>query len=61
MKDNAQECLDRLTDELLGGNYTIVSPVGGNQARKIITNEIIKKYKKPPTLKQRIKNIVEKW
>lgn len=44
MTDNTQACFDRLTDELLGKDFYIVDPLGGNQARQYITREIIKKY-----------------
>ena len=42
---NAQDCLNKLREELLGKDYYIVSPVGGNQANEIITEDIIEKYK----------------
>lgn len=32
-ESNAQKCMDKLTDELLGKDFYIVSSVGGNQAR----------------------------
>lgn len=44
-KSNAQECLDRIYDELLE-DTTIVDPVGGNQGREILTDRVIKRYKK---------------
>jgi len=44
-KSNAQECLNKLCNELLEKNYYIVDPVGGNQANEIITQEIIRRYK----------------
>jgi hypothetical protein len=53
-KSNAQECLHRLCEELLGEDYYIVSPVGGNQANIIITKEILERYlpkKKPRNFK----------
>lgn len=42
---NAQYCLNKLCKELLGEDYYISSPVGGNQANEIITEEIIYRYK----------------
>ena len=53
MADNAQTCLNKLCDELLGKDYYIASPVGGNQANEIITNEIIEKYRKK-TLEEKV-------
>ena len=53
---NAQKCLNKLRTELLGTNYYIVDPVGGNQANEIITEEIINQYK-PNSHK--FKNIVK--
>ena len=46
MADNAQTCLNKLCDELLGKDYYIASPVGGAQANEIITDDIIRLYKK---------------
>ena len=54
---NAQKCLNKLRTELLGTNYYIVDPVGGNQANEIITEEIINQYK-PNS--HTFKNIVKK-
>lgn len=51
MTDNAQTCLNKLCDELLGKDYYIASPVGQAQANEIITDEIIDLYKKR-TLKE---------
>lgn len=47
-KSNAQECLDRIFNELLT-DTTIVDPVGGNQGREILTERVIEKYKKGRT------------
>lgn len=47
-RSNAQECLDRIFDELLD-DATIADPVGGNQGREILTDRVIKKYKKGRT------------
>lgn len=44
MNENTQRCFDCLTDELLGKDFYIDSPLGGNQARQYITREIMKKY-----------------
>ncbi len=44
MTENTQHCFDRITNELLGKDFYIDSPLGGNQARQYITREIIKKY-----------------
>jgi hypothetical protein len=44
-KSNAQECLYKLKDEILGKDWYIVDPVGGNQANEIITQKIIEMYK----------------
>jgi hypothetical protein len=52
MADNAQECLNKLCNELLGKDYYIVDPVGGAQANEIITDDIIRLYKKK-TLKEK--------
>jgi hypothetical protein len=43
-KNNAQDCLYKLCDELLGKDYYIVDPVGANQANEIITEDIIRLY-----------------
>ena len=61
MESNAEECFNRLVEELLGPDYTIVDPVGGNQSREIMTEDIIRIYKKKPTLKERIKQVVADW
>jgi hypothetical protein len=45
-KSNAQECLNKLCFEILGENYYIASPVGGNQANEIVTEDIIRYCKK---------------
>jgi hypothetical protein len=47
-KSNAQECFNKLCDELLGKDYYIGSPVSGNQANEIITQDIIDLYKPIP-------------
>ena len=47
-RSNAQECLDRIFNELLE-DKTIVDPVSGNQGREILTERVIKKYKKGRT------------
>lgn len=47
-RSNAQECLDKIFNELLE-DKTIVDPVGGNQGREILTERVIKKYKKGRT------------
>lgn len=60
-ENNAQQCLNILCDELLGKDYYIVSSMGGNQANEIITDDIIRLYKPRKTLKQIIKDLVEKW
>lgn len=44
-ESNAQKCLNNIFDELLD-DTTIVDPVGGNQGREILTNRVIKRYKK---------------
>ncbi|WP_133965158.1 hypothetical protein [Eubacterium limosum] len=44
-RNNAQECLDRIFNELLD-DTTIVDPVNGNQGREILTDRVIKRYKK---------------
>lgn len=54
MDNNAQACLNRLCDELLGKDYYIVSPLSGNQANEIITQDIIDKYRHK-SLKEKIK------
>lgn len=56
-KSNAQECLQKLADELLGKDWYIPSPVGGNQANEIITDTIIEQCKKR-TLKDKLKQFV---
>ncbi len=45
-KSNAQECICKLCDELLGKDYYIVDSMGGNQANEIIVEDIIRLYKK---------------
>ena len=64
-ENNCQECFDKLTDELLGEDFYIVDPVGGNQGREIITQTIIDLYKEKPNLRQRmkfwIKETVSNW
>ena len=57
MADNAQTCLNKLCDELLGKDYYIASPVGGAQANEIITDDIIRLYKKR-TQKGMIRKII---
>jgi hypothetical protein len=52
-ESNAQECLNKLHDELLGKDWYIVDPVGGNQGNEIITKEIIEIYK-PRTFKEKL-------
>lgn len=47
---NAQNCLNKIKDEILGKDYYIADPVTGNQANEIIANEIISKYKSIPKL-----------
>jgi hypothetical protein len=47
-ESNAQECLNKLCYELLGKDWYIPSPVGGNQANEIITREIIEAYRPRP-------------
>jgi glycine/serine hydroxymethyltransferase len=49
-KSNAQKCLHKLCNELLGEDYYIVDPVSGNQANEIVTQDIIKLYKPKPKL-----------
>lgn len=44
-ESNAQKCLSNIFDELLE-DTTIVDPVGGNQGREILTDRVIKRYKK---------------
>ena len=41
---NAQTALNKLKDHLLGKNWYIVDPVGGEQGNEIIVNEIMSKY-----------------
>lgn len=48
MKNNAQECLNRLCNEILGEDYYIADPVGMAQGNDIITEDIIKEFKKIP-------------
>jgi hypothetical protein len=57
--NNAQDCLNKLCDELLGEDYYIVSPVNGNLGNEIITNDIINKYKRK-SIKDKIKIILYK-
>jgi hypothetical protein len=45
-KNNAQECLDRLCDKLLGKDYYIVDPIGRNQANEILTQDIVDLYQR---------------
>lgn len=47
-RSNAQECLDKIFNELLE-DTTIVDSVGGNQGREILTDRVIKRYKKGRT------------
>lgn len=47
-RSNAQECLDKIFNELLD-DTTIVDSVGGNQGREILTDRVIKRYKKGRT------------
>lgn len=42
----AKECLDILVENLLGKNYYITDPVGGEQANVILTHEILTKHSK---------------
>jgi hypothetical protein len=56
-KNNAQDCIYKLCDELLGKDYYIVDPVGANQANEIITERIIELYKKK-TLKEKFKEFL---
>ncbi|MNI40269.1 hypothetical protein D3C73_944850 [compost metagenome] len=42
---NAQECLDTLCKAILGESYYIESPVGGNQANTIVTQDILHRLK----------------
>lgn len=49
-RSNAQECLDRIFNELLE-DATIADSIGGNQGREILTDRIINKYKNKPKLK----------
>lgn len=58
---NAQKCLDTLCDELLGKDYYIASSMGQNQANEFIVEDILYKYRPRKSLKQIIKNLVEKW
>lgn len=44
-KDNSIKVLNDLFDYLLGEDYTIVSPVSGNQAREIMADEVKRLYK----------------
>jgi hypothetical protein len=41
----ADEALDILTRVLLGDDYYIVDPVGGEQANAIIVRDILSRYK----------------
>lgn len=50
VRSNAQECLDRIFNELLD-DTTIVDSVGGNQGREILTDRVIHKYKDKQKLK----------
>lgn len=50
MKNNAQECLDKLRDEILGEDYYIADPVGWNQGNEIITEDILNEFKKIPKI-----------
>jgi hypothetical protein len=59
-KNNAQRCLNRLCDELLGVDYYISDPVGRNQANRIITEDIIRLYRRE-TFWKRFKKKLKKW
>ena len=61
---DAQTALDKLVEHLLGKDYYIVNPVGGDQAREIIVNEICSRYpavKEDPVDVYRRKHKKCKW
>lgn len=58
LKSNAQECLDKIKDTILGKDWYIVDPVSGNQGNEILTNEIISSYKSVPNF---IRKIFRGW
>lgn len=61
---DAQTALDKLVEHLLGKEYYIVDPVGGNQARESIVNEICSRYpavKEDPVDAYRRKHKKCKW
>ena len=55
-ESNTQKCLSNIFDELLD-DTTIVDPVGGNQGREILTNRVIKRYKKVELGGKRLKKV----
>lgn len=59
MASNAQDCLNKLSDELLGKNYYITDSVGCYKANETLTEEIIERYKKIP-FKEKIKLVFKK-
>lgn len=61
LESNAQKCLDKICNGLLGKDFYIVSPVNQYQANEIITETILKKYAPQKTLKQKIKDLIARW
>ena len=61
---DAQTALDKLIEHFLGKDYYIADPVGGDQAREIIVNEICSRYpavKEDPVDVYRRKHKKCKW
>ncbi len=53
-KSNAQDCLYKLKDDILGEDWYIVDPVSGNEGNKIIAIEIARKHKAVPKFIRRL-------
>lgn len=46
---NAQECLERIVDELLGDEFKLPEGhIGQNQANRLMAAEVIRRYKPRP-------------
>lgn len=55
MKTTSQDALNQIIDHLLGKHWYIVDPVGGDQARELIVDEIKRQYS------ARDESPVDKW
>lgn len=45
---NAQECLNKLSAELLGHEYDVLRVGWQNETNRVITQQILKRYKPKP-------------